>query len=36
MFFEAMDLYRMLDLKSNPRNISHLEMKFKRTINYMN
>jgi len=33
MFFEAMDLYRILDLKSNPGNSSHFEMNFKRTIN---
>jgi len=33
MFFEAVDLYRTLDLKSNPRNSSYFEMNFKRTIN---
>jgi len=33
MFFEAMDFYRTLDLKSNPRNSSHFEMNLKRTIN---
>jgi len=33
MIFEAMDLYRTLDLKSNPRNSSHFQMNFKRTIN---
>ena len=30
---EAMDLYRILDFKSYPRNSSHFEMNFKRTIN---
>jgi len=33
MFFEAMDLYRTLDLKSDPTNSSHFENNFKRTIN---
>jgi len=33
MFFEAMDLYRTLDLKFNPMDSSHLESNFKRTIN---
>jgi len=33
MFFESMDLYRTLDLKSNPKNSSHFEMTFKRMIN---
>jgi len=33
MFFEAMDLYRTLDLKSNPVDSSHFENHFKRTIN---
>jgi len=28
MFFEAMDLYCTLDLKSNGRNRSHLENEF--------
>jgi len=32
MFFEAMDLYRTLDLKSNPMDSSHIENNFKRTI----
>jgi len=34
MFFEAMDLYRTLDLKFNPVNSSHFESNFKRTVNY--
>ena len=34
MLFEAMDLYRTLDLKSNPMDSSHFENKFKRTINF--
>jgi len=33
MFFEAVDLYRTLDLKSNPMDSSHFENNFKRTIN---
>jgi len=33
MFFEAMDLYRTLDLKSSPVDSSHFENNFKRTIN---
>jgi len=33
MFFEAVDLYRTLDLKSNPVDSSHFENTFKRTIN---
>jgi len=33
MFFEAMDLYRTLDLKSNPMDSSYFENNFKRTIN---
>jgi len=33
MFFEAMDLYWTLDLKSNPMGSSHFENNFKRTIN---
>jgi len=32
-FFEAMDLYRTLDLKFNPVDSSHFESNFKRTIN---
>ena len=32
MFFEAMDLYRTLDLKFNPMESSHFESNFKRTI----
>jgi len=31
--FEAMDLYRTLDLKSNPMDSSHFENNFKGTIN---
>jgi len=33
MLFEAMDLYRTLDLKSNLMDSSHFENNFKRTIN---
>jgi len=33
MFFEAMDLYKTLDLKFNPMDSSHFESNFKRTIN---
>jgi len=33
MLFETMDLYRTLNLKSNPVNSSHFENNFKRTIN---
>jgi len=33
MFFEVIDLYRTLDLKSNPMDSSHFENKSKRTIN---
>ena len=33
MFFEAMDLHRTLDLKSNPMDSSHFVNNFKRTIN---
>jgi len=33
MFFEAMDLYRTLDLKSTPMDSSHFENNLKRTIN---
>jgi len=33
MFFKAMDLYKTLDLKSNPVDSSHFENNFKRTIN---
>jgi len=33
MFFEAMDLYRTLHLKSNPMDSSHFENNFKRTKN---
>jgi len=33
MFFEAMDLYRTLDLKSTPVDSSYLENNFKQTIN---
>jgi len=36
MFFEAMDLYRTLTLKSNPMDSSHFENNFKRTINCPN
>jgi len=32
-FFEAIDLYRTLDLKFNPMDSSHFESNFKRTIN---
>ena len=32
MCFEAVDLYRTLDLKSNPMDSSHFENNFKRTI----
>jgi len=32
MFFEAMDLYGTLDLKSNPMDSSHIENNFKQTI----
>jgi len=31
--FEAMDLYRTLDLKSNPMDSSYFENTFKRMIN---
>jgi len=34
MFFEAMDLYRTLDLKFNQMDSSHLENNFKQTINF--
>jgi len=34
MFFEAMDLYRTLDLKFNPMDSSYFESNFKRTIHY--
>jgi len=33
MFFQAMDLYRTLDLYSNPVDSSHFENNFNRTIN---
>ena len=33
MFFEAMDLYKTLDLKFNPVDSSHFENNFKRTTN---
>jgi len=33
MIFDAMDLYRTLDLKSNPMDNSHFDNKFKRTVN---
>jgi len=33
MFFEAMDMYRTLALKSNPVESSHFENNFKQTIN---
>jgi len=33
MVFQAMDLYRTLDLHSNPMDSSHVENNFKRTIN---
>jgi len=33
MLFEAMDLYKTLDLKFNPMDSSHFENNFKRTIN---
>jgi len=33
MFFEAMDFYRTLDLKSTPMDSSHFENNFKKTIN---
>ena len=33
MFFEAVGLFRTLDLKSNPMDNSHFENNFKRTIN---
>jgi len=33
MFFEAMDLYRTLDLKFNPMDSSHSKSNFTRTIN---
>jgi len=33
MFFEAMDLYRTLNLNSNPMDSSHFENNFKRTVN---
>jgi len=32
MFFEAVDLYRALDLKFNPMDSSHFENNFRRTI----
>jgi len=32
-FFEKLDLYRTLDLKSNPMDSCHFENNFKRTIN---
>jgi len=32
-FFEAADLYRTLDFKSNPMDSSHFENNFKGTIN---
>jgi len=31
MIFEALDLYRALDLKSNPMDGFHFEINFKRT-----
>jgi len=34
MFFEAMDLYRTLDLKSNTVDSSRLENNFKRIKNF--
>jgi len=34
MFFEAMDLYRTLNLKCIPMDSSHFENNFKRTINF--
>jgi len=33
MFFEAMELYGILDLKFNPMDSSHFESNFKRKIN---
>jgi len=33
MTFEGVDLYRTLDLKSNPMDSSHFENNFKRTVN---
>jgi len=33
MFFETMDLYGTLDLKSNPMDSSNFENNFKQTIN---
>jgi len=33
MFFEAMHLYKALDLKFNPMDSSHFANNFKRTIN---
>jgi len=33
MLFEAMELYRTLNLKFNPMDSSHFESNFKRTIN---
>jgi len=33
MLFEAMDLHRTLDLKSNPMDTSHFENNFKRIKN---
>jgi len=33
MFFETMDLYRTLDLKSNPMDSSHFGNNFKRMKN---
>jgi len=32
MFFEAVDLYRTLDMKSNPVDSSHFDYNFKRMI----
>jgi len=33
MIFEAIDLYRTLDLKTNPMDSSHFENNFKQTVN---
>jgi len=33
MFFEAMELYKTMDLKFNSVDSSHFDYKFKRTIN---
>jgi len=33
MFFEALNMHRTLDFKSNPMDSSHFENNFKRTMN---